>query len=135
TKKITFLDTPGHEAFTAMRARGARGADIAILVVAADDGVMPQTVEAINHAKAAGVRIIIAINKVDLPGANVQRVMQQLTDNGLVPRAWGGDYDAVEVAAKEGLGVDDLLEHVLFEAEAAELKADPNAVPADGTII
>jgi translation initiation factor IF-2 len=135
TKKITFLDTPGHEAFTAMRARGARGADIAVLVVAADDGVMPQTVEAINHAKAAGVRIIIAINKVDLPGANVQRVMQQLTDNGLVPRAWGGDYDAVEVAAKEGLGVDDLLEHVLFEAEAAELKADPNAVPADGTII
>src|SRR5436853_7337105 len=90
TKRITFLDTPGHEAFTAMRARGAQGADIAILVVAADDGVMPQTVEAINHAKAAGVRIIIAINKVDLPGANVQRVMQQLTDNGLVPRAWGG---------------------------------------------
>jgi translation initiation factor IF-2 len=134
-KKITFLDTPGHEAFTAMRARGARGADIAILVVAADDGIMPQTVEAIQHAKAANVRIIIAINKVDVPNANVQRVMQQLVDQALVPRAWGGEYDAVEISAKENLGVDELLEHVLFEAEDAELMADPNVEPAEGTII
>jgi translation initiation factor IF-2 len=135
TKKITFLDTPGHEAFTAMRARGARGADIAILVVAADDGVMPQTAEAIQHAKAANVRIIIAINKIDVPNANVQKVLQGLMDHGLMPRAWGGEYDAVEISAIQGLGIDDLLEHVLFEAEDAQLTADPNAEPAEGTII
>jgi translation initiation factor IF-2 len=133
-KKITFLDTPGHEAFTAMRARGAQGADIAIIVVAADDGVMPQTVEAINHAKAAGVRIIVAVNKVDKPDANVQRVSEQMAAHDIVPEAWGGTYVFVEVSAVERLGIDELLEYILLEAELAELTADPN-VPAEGTII
>ena len=134
TKKITFLDTPGHEAFTAMRARGAQGADIAVIVCAADDGVMPQTIEAINHAKAAGVRIIVAVNKVDKPDANVQRVLEEMSAHGVVPKAWGGDYDFVEVSALERKGIDELLEYILYEAEVAELTADPN-VPAEGTII
>jgi translation initiation factor IF-2 len=134
TKKITFLDTPGHEAFTAMRARGAQGADIAIIVCAADDGVMPQTIEAINHAKAAGVRIIVAVNKVDKPDANVQRVLEQMAAQDIVPEAWGGPYVFVEVSAVERLGIDELLEYILLEAELAELTADPN-LPAEGTII
>ncbi len=134
TKKITFLDTPGHEAFTAMRARGAKGADIAVLVCAADDGVMPQTIEAINHAKAAGVRIIVAVNKVDKEDANVQRVMEQMSAHEIVPSAWGGPYEFVEVSATTRFGIDDLLEYILYEAELAELTADPN-VPAEGTII
>lgn len=133
-KKIIFLDTPGHEAFTAMRARGAQVTDIAILVVAADDGVMPQTVEAINHAKAAGVPIIVAINKIDKPDARPDRVRQQLSDYGLVPEEWGGDTIMVEVAAKSGLGVDQLLEMILLVAEMAELKADPTA-PPEGVVI
>jgi translation initiation factor IF-2 len=133
-KRITFLDTPGHEAFTAMRARGARGADIAIIVVAADDGVMPQTVEAINHAKAADVQIIVAVNKVDKEDANLQRVLEEMAAQDIVPAAWGGQYDFVEVSALERLGIDELLEHILFTAEVAELTADPNA-PAEGTII
>jgi translation initiation factor IF-2 len=134
TKRITFLDTPGHEAFTAMRARGAKGADIAILVVAADDGVMPQTVEAINHAKAAGVQIIVAVNKVDKEDANLQRVMEEMAAKEIVPAAWGGEYDFVEVSALERLGVDDLLEHIQFAADVLDLTADPNG-PAEGTII
>jgi translation initiation factor IF-2 len=134
TKKITFLDTPGHEAFTAMRARGAQGADIAIIVCAADDGVMPQTIEAINHAKAAKVRIIVAVNKVDKPDANVQRVSEQMAAHDVVPEAWGGPYVFVEVSAVERLGIDELLEYILLEAEMAELTADPN-LPAEGTII
>jgi translation initiation factor IF-2 len=134
TKKITFLDTPGHEAFTAMRARGAQGADIAIIVCAADDGVMPQTIEAINHAKAAKVRIIVAVNKVDKPDANVQRVSEQMAAHDIVPEAWGGPYVFVEVSAVERLGIDELLEYILLEAEMAELTADPN-LPAEGTII
>ncbi|MCX7827918.1 MAG: translation initiation factor IF-2 [Thermanaerothrix sp.] len=133
-KRIVFLDTPGHEAFTAMRARGAKVTDIAILVVAADDGVMPQTLEALNHAKAAGVPIIVAINKVDKPEARPDRVRQQLSDHGLVPEEWGGDTVMVEVAAKSGLGVDQLLEMVLLVAEMEELKADPNAEPR-GTVV
>ncbi len=128
-KKIVFLDTPGHEAFTAMRARGARTTDIAILVVAADDGVMPQTLEALNHAKAAGVPIVVAINKVDKPEARPDRVRQQLSDHGLVPDDWGGDTVMVEVAAKTGVGVDNLLEMVLLVAEMADLKADPDDTP------
>ncbi|EHM09955.1 translation initiation factor IF-2 [Thermanaerovibrio velox DSM 12556] len=133
-KRIVFLDTPGHEAFTAMRARGAKVTDIAILVVAADDGVMPQTLEALNHAKAAGVPIIVAINKVDKPEARPDRVRQQLSDHGLVPEEWGGDTVMVEVAAKSGLGVDQLLEMVLLVAEMEELKADPNGEPR-GTVV
>jgi translation initiation factor IF-2 len=133
-KRITFLDTPGHEAFTAMRARGAQGADIAIIVVAADDGVMPQTIEAINHAKAANVQITVAVNKVDKPDANVQRVMEQMAAQEVVPEAWGGPYGFVEVSAVERLGIDELLEYILLQAEMAELTADPNG-PAEGTII
>ncbi len=125
-KDITFLDTPGHEAFTAMRARGAQATDIAILVVAADDGIMPQTVEAINHAKAAGVDIIVAINKMDKPSANPDHVMQELTKYELVPEAWGGDVICVPVSALTGQGIDDLLESVLLVAEVKELKANPN---------
>jgi translation initiation factor IF-2 len=124
-RTITFIDTPGHEAFTAMRARGANVTDIVILVVAADDGVMPQTVEAINHARAAGVPIVVAITKIDKPEADVNRVMQQLSENGLVPEAWGGDTVTVEVAATEGLGIDDLLEHLLLVADLQELTAVP----------
>ena len=125
-KKITFLDTPGHEAFTAMRLRGAQSTDIAVLVVAADDGVMPQTIEAINHAKAAGVEIIVAINKIDKPGANVDRVKQELTEYGLIASDWGGQTEMVEVSAKTGKGLDDLLETILLTADIMELKANPD---------
>ncbi|MBR2527250.1 MAG: translation initiation factor IF-2 [Blautia sp.] len=125
-QKITFLDTPGHEAFTAMRMRGANATDIAVLVVAADDGVMPQTVEAISHAKAAGVEIIVAINKIDKPGANVERVKQELTEHGLVAEDYGGQTPMVPVSAHTGEGIDDLLEMILLTAEVSELKADPN---------
>jgi len=133
-KKITFLDTPGHEAFTAMRARGALVTDIAILVVAADDGIMPQTIEAINHAKAANVSIIVAINKIDKEGANPDRVRQELTEHGLVPEEWGGDTICVEVSAKQKINIDSLLEMVLLVAEMKELKANPNRM-AKGTVI
>ena len=125
-RNITFLDTPGHEAFTAMRARGAQATDIAILVVAADDGIMPQTVEAINHAKAAGVDIIVAINKMDKPGANPDAVMTGLTNYELVPEEWGGDTICVPVSAVTGMGIPDLLENVLLVADVKELKANPN---------
>ncbi|MDR1516279.1 MAG: translation initiation factor IF-2 [Synergistaceae bacterium] len=131
---IVFLDTPGHEAFTAMRARGASVTDIAILVVAADDGVMPQTIEAMNHAKAAGVPIIVAINKIDKPDAKPERVRQQLSDYGLVPEEWGGDAIMVEVAAKTGVGIDSLLEMILLVAEMAELKASATA-DAEGIVV
>lgn len=124
--KITFLDTPGHEAFTAMRLRGAKSTDIAVLVVAADDGVMPQTIEAINHAKSADVPIIVAINKMDKPGANPDHVKQQLVEYGLVPEEWGGDVIMVPVSAKKKQGIDDLLENILLVAEVMELKANPN---------
>ncbi|MCF0145496.1 MAG: translation initiation factor IF-2, partial [Eubacterium sp.] len=124
-RKITFLDTPGHEAFTAMRMRGASSTDIAILVVAADDGVMPQTVEAINHAKAAGVEIVVAINKIDKPGANIERVKQELIEHELVPVDWGGSTEFVPVSAKTKEGLDDLLETVLLTADILELKANP----------
>lgn len=123
---IVFLDTPGHEAFTAMRSRGASITDITILVIAADDGVMPQTIEAINHAKAAGVPIIVAVNKMDKPEANIDRVYQELTENQLMPEEWGGDIVTVPVSAKTGQGIDDLLEMVLMIAELEELKANPN---------
>ncbi len=125
-RKITFLDTPGHEAFTSMRMRGAKSTDIAILVVAADDGVMPQTVEAINHAKAAGVQIIVAVNKIDKPGANIERVKQELTEHGLVAEDWGGDVVFAPVSAKTGDGIENLLEMVLLTADVLELKANPN---------
>ena len=125
-RDITFLDTPGHEAFTAMRMRGANSTDIAILVVAADDGVMPQTIEAINHAKAAGVEIVVAINKIDKDGANPERVKQELTEYELVPTAWGGSTEFVEVSAKTGEGIEDLLETILLTADIMELKANPN---------
>ncbi len=125
-QKITFLDTPGHEAFTAMRARGAQITDIAILVVAADDGVMPQTIEAIDHAKAAKVPIIVAVNKIDKPEADPERIKQELTNYGLVPEEWGGDTIMVPVSAKKGIGIDDLLDMILLVAEMAELKANPN---------
>ena len=131
---ITFLDTPGHEAFTAMRARGAQATDIAILVVAADDGIMPQTVEAINHAKAAGVDIIVAINKMDKPGANPEAIMQELTKYELVPEEWGGDVMCVPVSALTHMGIDTLLEDVLLVAEVKELKANPNR-RAKGVVI
>ena len=133
-RKITFIDTPGHEAFTAMRARGAQVTDIAILVVAADDGVMPQTVEAINHAKAANVPIIVALNKVDRPDAQPERVKQQLTEYGLVSEDWGGDTVTVEVSALKRQGIEDLLEMILLVADLKELKANPNR-PAKGTVI
>ena len=125
-RKITFLDTPGHEAFTAMRARGAQITDIAILVVAANDGIMPQTVEAINHAKSAGIPIIVAINKIDLPDANVERVKQELMNYELVPEEWGGDTICVPISAKNNINIDQLLEMVLLEADVLELKANPN---------
>jgi len=131
---VTFLDTPGHEAFTAMRARGAKVTDIVVVVVAADDGVMPQTIEAINHAKAGGVPIIVAINKIDKPEANTERVKQEILANGVVPEEFGGDSPVVPVSAKSGLGVDDLLEHILVLAEVLELKA-PIAAPARAVVI
>ena len=133
-KQIVFLDTPGHEAFTAMRARGAQVTDVAILVVAADDGVMPQTIEAINHAKAAKVPIIVAINKMDRMGANPDHVKQQLAEHGLIPEDWGGDTIMVPVSAHQKTGITDLLEMILLVAEMQELKANPN-LPAHGTII
>ena len=133
-QKITFLDTPGHAAFTSMRARGAMATDIAILVVAADDGIMPQTVEAISHAKAAGVQIIVAINKMDKEAANPDRIKQQLTEYSLVPEEWGGDTICVPVSAKTHMGIDSLLENVLLVAEMAELKANPNR-NAKGVVI
>ena len=133
-EKITFLDTPGHEAFTAMRSRGAKATDIAVLVVAADDGVMPQTVEAIDHAKAAGVPIVVAINKIDVPDADLDRVKRQLVERGLVIEEWGGDVIAIPISAKEHQGIDDLLENILAVAEISELKADPER-PAIGVIV
>lgn len=133
-KHITFLDTPGHEAFTSMRARGAQITDIAILVVSADDGIMPQTVEAINHAKDAGISIIVAINKIDKEGADVNRVKQQLTEHGLLPEEWGGDVPCVPISAKTKQGLEDLLEMVILVADVKELKANANR-PAKGTII
>src|SRR5438874_11665735 len=131
---ITFLDTPGHEAFTAMRARGANATDIAVLVVAADDGVMPQTVESINHAKAAEVTIVVAINKIDKAGAQPDRIKQQLNEHGLIPEEWGGDTMMIPVSARTGEGLEKLLEAILLQAEVMELKANPNK-PATGTVI
>jgi translation initiation factor IF-2 len=133
-KKITFLDTPGHEAFTAMRARGAQVTDIAILVVAADDGVMPQTVEALSHAKAANVPIVVAINKIDKEQANTERVMTQLSQYGLTPTQWGGDTEFIKVSARTGEGIQDLLETILLVAELQNLKANPSR-PATGAVI
>ncbi|MDZ7386446.1 MAG: translation initiation factor IF-2, partial [candidate division KSB1 bacterium] len=133
-KAITFLDTPGHEAFTAMRARGAQVTDIVVLVVAADDAVMPQTIEAINHAKAAGVPIVVAINKIDKPGANPDLIKQQLADHGVLVESWGGKYQCAEISAKTGLGIDRLLEMILIEAELLELRANPQR-PARGVVI
>lgn len=133
-KKVTFLDTPGHEAFTAMRARGAKSTDIAVIVVAASDGVMPQTLEAISHAKAAEVPIIVAINKMDLPDANPDLVRKQLADEGLVPESWGGDTVMVEVSAKQKMNLDELMDMILLVAEVQELKANPNA-SASGVVI
>ena len=133
-KKIVFVDTPGHEAFTEMRARGAKATDIAILVVAADDGIMPQTIEAISHAKAAEVPIIVAVNKIDKPGANPDKILQQLTEHGLVPEEWGGDTITVKVSALQGTGIDELLEYILLVAEVQDLKANPKA-EASGVVI
>ena len=133
-KKVVFLDTPGHEAFTEMRARGAKATDIAILVVAADDGIMPQTIEAINHAKAAEIPIIVAVNKIDKPGANPDKILQQLTEHGLVPEEWGGDTITVKVSALQGTGIDELLEYILLVADMEELKANPKA-EASGVVI
>ncbi|HIT91979.1 MAG TPA: translation initiation factor IF-2 [Candidatus Stercorousia faecigallinarum] len=133
-KKIVFVDTPGHEAFTEMRARGAKATDIAILVVAADDGIMPQTIEAINHAKAADVPIIVAVNKIDKPGANPDKILQQLTEHGLVPEEWGGDTITVKVSALQGTGIDELLEYILLVADVQDLKANPKA-EASGVVI
>jgi translation initiation factor IF-2 len=131
---ITFLDTPGHEAFTAMRARGAKATDIVILVVAADDGVMPQTKEAIAHARAAGVPLVVAINKIDKPGANAERVTQELIAEQVVPEAYGGESPFIPVSAKTGEGIDTLLENVLLQAEVLELTSAVEA-PAKGLVI
>lgn len=133
-RKITFLDTPGHEAFTAMRARGAQATDVAVLVVAADDGVMPQTMEAISHAQAAEVPMVVAINKVDLPAANPDYVKQQLAERGVIPEDYGGDVPTVEISAKEQIGIDDLMEVILLVADIQDLKANPNK-PAVGVIV
>jgi translation initiation factor IF-2 len=133
-KRITFIDTPGHEAFTEMRARGAKVTDIVVLVVAADDGVMPQTLEAIEHSRAAGVPIVVAINKIDVPNANQDRVMGELAEQGLTPEAWGGETVTVPVSAKTGEGIDELLENILIVAELEDLKANPKA-PASGYVI
>ena len=131
---ITFLDTPGHAAFTSMRARGAMCTDVAILVVAADDGIMPQTIEAINHAKAANIPIVVAVNKMDKPGANPDRILTQLTEHDLVPSEWGGDTEVCRISAKTGMGIDELLETVILTAELRDLKANPNRA-AKGTVI
>ncbi len=133
-RKVTFLDTPGHEAFTAMRARGAKVTDVAVLVVAADDGVMPQTIEAIDHAKAAGVPILVAVNKIDKPDANPERVRNELVGQGLQPEEWGGDTIFEDVSAKAGTNLDKLLNSILLQADVLELKANPNA-DASGVII
>ncbi len=133
-KRVVFLDTPGHAAFTSMRARGAQVTDIAILVVAADDGVMPQTIEAINHAKAAGVPILVAVNKIDKAGANPDRIRQQLSDHGLIPEEWGGDTIMVDVSAKQGIGIDQLIEMILLVAEMEELRADAGVEP-EGVVV
>src|SRR5438034_9799522 len=133
-RKIVFVDTPGHEAFTRMRARGAKVTDIVVLVVAADDGVMPQTKEAIDHARAAKVPIIVAINKIDKPEAQLERVKRQLTENSLMPAEWGGDTEFVEVSAKKKQGIEKLLETILLVADLRELKANPDA-PATGTVL
>jgi translation initiation factor IF-2 len=133
-RHVVFLDTPGHEAFTAMRARGANMTDIVVLVIAADDGVMPQTEEAINHAKAAGVPVVVALNKIDLPGIDMNRILGQLAEKGLSPHEWGGDTEIVQTSATTGQGVDDLLEHLSYIAELEDLKADVG-VPASGTVI
>ncbi|MFM7387658.1 MAG: translation initiation factor IF-2, partial [Bacteroidota bacterium] len=133
-RKLTFLDTPGHEAFTAMRARGAQVTDIAIILVAADDDVMPQTKEAISHAQAAGVPMIFAINKIDKAGANPERIREQLSQMNILVEDWGGKYQCQEISAKQGLNIDKLLEKVLLEAEMLELKANPNK-NAVGTVI
>lgn len=133
-KRVTFLDTPGHEAFTAMRARGANMTDIAVLVVAADDGIMPQTKEAINHAKAAGVHIIVALNKIDLPGIDINRLYGQLSEFELAPTEWGGTTDVIKTSATKGIGIDELLEHLDYAAEVLDLKADPT-IPATGWVV
>ena len=133
-KQITFIDTPGHEAFTAMRARGARITDVVVLVVAADDGVMPQTIEAINHAKAAEVPIVVAVNKIDKPGANPDKVKQELTEHSIIPEEWGGQNMFVEVSAKQNLNIEELLETIILQADVLELKANPNAL-ASGFVI
>ncbi len=133
-REITFVDTPGHEAFTAMRARGAQATDIVVLVVAADDGVMPQTIEALNHAKAADVPIVVAVNKIDREEANPDRVLQQLSEQGLIPQQWGGDTEFVQVSALEGTGVDDLLETLLLVAEVEDLRAPPDG-RAQGVVL
>jgi len=133
-RKITFLDTPGHEAFTAMRARGAHATDIAVLVVAADDGVMPQTIEAISHARAAGVPIVVAINKVDKPNANVEQVKKQLSEQGLLIEEWGGDVICVPISAKKKQGIQELLENIIVVADILELKADVDC-PAEGVVV
>ena len=133
-KQITFIDTPGHEAFTAMRARGAQVTDVIVLVVAADDGVMPQTIEAINHAKAAEVPIVVAVNKIDKPGANPDRVRQELVEYGVIPEEWGGSNMFVEVSAKQRLHIDDVLETIILQADVLELKANPDA-EASGFVI
>ncbi|MBR1680168.1 translation initiation factor IF-2, partial [bacterium] len=133
-RKVVFLDTPGHEAFTEMRARGAKATDIAILVVAADDGIMPQTIEAINHAKAAEIPIIVAVNKIDKAGADPDRILTQLTEHGLVPEAWGGDTITCNVSALQRQGIDELLEYILLVADMQDLKANPNTM-ATGVVI
>lgn len=133
-RRITFLDTPGHEAFTAMRARGAKVTDIAIIIVAADDNVMPQTVEAINHASAAGVPIVFAINKIDKPHANPDKIKEELANMNYLVEDWGGKYQSQEISAKKGIGVEDLLEKVLLEADLLDLKANPKR-RAVGSII
>ena len=133
-KKITFLDTPGHEAFTAMRARGAKVTDVVIIVVAADDNVMPQTVEAINHAQAAGVPIVFAINKIDKPGANPEKIKEELSKMNILVEDWGGKFQSQEISAKQGINIDVLVDKVLLEAEMLELKANPDK-PASGTVM
>ncbi|PYT10994.1 MAG: translation initiation factor IF-2, partial [Acidobacteria bacterium] len=133
-REITFLDTPGHEAFTRMRARGAKVTDIVVLVVAADDGVMPQTIEAIHHARAAGVPMVVAINKMDKPGANLDRVKKQLSDQGLLVEDWGGDVVAVPISAKQKKGIDELLEMILLVADMGDLKADASSL-ASGVVL